>query len=165
MESSGPTLTDGLRQLADRCVFRKEGEYWTIVYEGRAIRLKDAKGLHCLAQLLRNPGREFHATDLIGTGDAAADDAVVGEAAAVGDFGDAGKALDARAKAESAVAWGTSAASSPRQSGLTMLGESSRRVGRWRRSRHSFQPVWASVGAIDRRRRTRSARGSRSRNV
>ncbi len=99
MDGSGPTLTDGPRQ-ADRRVFRKDGEYWTIVYERQAIRLKDAKGLHCLAQLLRNPGRELHAMDLIGAGSAAAGDAVVGEAAAVGDLGDAGKALDARAKAE-----------------------------------------------------------------
>jgi adenylate cyclase len=100
MDGSGPTLTEGPRQAADHRVFRKDGEYWTIVYEGQAIRLRDAKGLHCLAKLLRNPGRELHATDLIGVGGAAAGDPVAGETAAVGDLGDAGKALDARAKTE-----------------------------------------------------------------
>lgn len=45
-------------------VFRKEGEYWTIAYEGATVRLKDAKGLRYLACLLRDPGREFHVADL-----------------------------------------------------------------------------------------------------
>jgi hypothetical protein len=46
-------------------VFRCEGEYWTITYENAVCRLKDAKGLHYLAQLLRHPGREFHVLDLV----------------------------------------------------------------------------------------------------
>jgi hypothetical protein len=46
-------------------VFRHEGEYWTIAYEGAVCRLRDAKGLHYLAQLLRDPGREFHVLDLV----------------------------------------------------------------------------------------------------
>src|SRR5215831_14013834 len=43
-------------------LFRREGEYWTVRYEGSVARLKDAKGLRYLARLLGNPGREFHAT-------------------------------------------------------------------------------------------------------
>jgi non-specific serine/threonine protein kinase len=46
-------------------MFRREGEYWTITYRGTVLRLKDAKGLRYLAQLLRNPGRDFHARDLV----------------------------------------------------------------------------------------------------
>jgi len=40
-------------------VFRLEGEYWTVAYEGSVVRLKSTKGLHYLAQLLRHPGRAF----------------------------------------------------------------------------------------------------------
>ena len=47
---------------------RREGEYWSIAFAGQAFRLKDVKGLHYLAYLLRNPGREFHVLDLAGAG-------------------------------------------------------------------------------------------------
>jgi tetratricopeptide (TPR) repeat protein len=46
-------------------VFRKEGDYWTIAYEAVVFRLKDTKGLHYIAHLLRHPGTEFHANDLV----------------------------------------------------------------------------------------------------
>jgi tetratricopeptide (TPR) repeat protein len=49
-------------------VFRREGEYWSIAFAGQAFRLKDVKGLHYLAHLLRNPGREFHVLDLAAAG-------------------------------------------------------------------------------------------------
>jgi tetratricopeptide (TPR) repeat protein len=45
--------------------FRREGEYWSIGFEGRAFRLRDTKGLHYLAHLLTAPGREVHALDLL----------------------------------------------------------------------------------------------------
>jgi hypothetical protein len=47
-------------------MFRKEGEYWTIGYGGKAFRLKDTKGLGYLAHLLRHPAAEFHVLDLVG---------------------------------------------------------------------------------------------------
>src|ERR1700733_4852716 len=47
-------------------IFRKEGEYWTIGYGGKASRLKDTKGFGYLAHLLRHPGAEFHVLDLMG---------------------------------------------------------------------------------------------------
>jgi hypothetical protein len=47
-----------------RNLFRQEGEYWTVGYEGAVAHLKDAKGLRYLARRLAHPGREFHATDL-----------------------------------------------------------------------------------------------------
>src|SRR5215470_12862351 len=49
---------DGLRQgatpppEADDAVFRQEGDYWTLAYQGSVCRLKDLKGLHYLAFLL-----------------------------------------------------------------------------------------------------------------
>ena len=49
-------------------VFRPEGECWSIAFAGQGFRLKDVKGLHYLAYLLRNPGREFHVLDLAAAG-------------------------------------------------------------------------------------------------
>jgi tetratricopeptide (TPR) repeat protein len=49
-------------------VCRREGEYWSIAFAGQAFRLKDVKGLHYLAYLLRHPGREFHVLDLAAAG-------------------------------------------------------------------------------------------------
>lgn len=45
--------------------FAREGEYWTIAYDGTVVRLRDSTGLRHLAQLLWHPHREFHALDLM----------------------------------------------------------------------------------------------------
>jgi hypothetical protein len=45
-------------------VFRLEGEYWTLVYGGEVVRLRDSKGLHYLAQLIARPGQPIHVADL-----------------------------------------------------------------------------------------------------
>jgi hypothetical protein len=42
---------------AGRNVFRREGEYRSVCYEGSVVRLKDTKGLRHLAHLLAHPGR------------------------------------------------------------------------------------------------------------
>jgi tetratricopeptide (TPR) repeat protein len=70
-------------------VFAREGEYWTVAYEGRVTRLRDSKGLRCLAHLLERPGREVHALEL------ATEGARHGDLAALGD---AGEAIDATAR-------------------------------------------------------------------
>jgi AAA ATPase domain len=88
-------------------VFRREGEYWTVAYDGAVVRLKDAKGLRHLARLLAQPGRELLATDLEGAdrGPSAAvplgpeERARGGELAVRQNLGDAGVLLDAEAKA------------------------------------------------------------------
>jgi tetratricopeptide (TPR) repeat protein len=46
-------------------VFRREGEYWLVAFDGHEFRLQDTKGLTYLAALLANPGREIHALDLV----------------------------------------------------------------------------------------------------
>jgi len=46
-------------------VFRREGDCWTIAYDGRIVRLRDSRGLACLAQLLGHPGHRFPASDLL----------------------------------------------------------------------------------------------------
>lgn len=45
--------------------FKKEGDYWTMGYEGAVTRLKDAKGLRHIHVLLSNPGREIHVLELM----------------------------------------------------------------------------------------------------
>ena len=44
----------------------REGDVWTISFDARTVRLKDTKGIHLLARLLTEPGREIHALDLVG---------------------------------------------------------------------------------------------------
>lgn len=51
--------------IASPCTFRREGDYWTLVYGGSLIRLRDAKALGYLVALLREPGRQWHVTDLL----------------------------------------------------------------------------------------------------
>jgi hypothetical protein len=69
---------------------RREGEYWTVRFSGDAFRMKDSKGLHHLAVLLRAPGREFHVLDLVTSEHGGAATTVLA---------DAGPVLDQRAKA------------------------------------------------------------------
>jgi hypothetical protein len=88
-------------------VFRREGEYWTVVFDGAVVRLRDAKGLRHLARLLAHPGREFHTVDLEAADRPAAPPVPVGlpgraegdQLAVRPDLGDAGALLDAQAKA------------------------------------------------------------------
>src|SRR5262249_25379973 len=46
-------------------IFRQEGDYWSIAWEGHVFRLRDAKGLHYIARLLHHPRSEFHVLDLV----------------------------------------------------------------------------------------------------
>jgi hypothetical protein len=50
---------------SSQSVFRREGEYWTILFAADSFRLRDAKGLRYLSHLLQHPGREFHTLDLV----------------------------------------------------------------------------------------------------
>ena len=47
------------------CVFRREGEYWTVAYDGAVVRIRGAKGMRYLAQLLARPGESIAAGDLM----------------------------------------------------------------------------------------------------
>ena len=44
--------------------FRREGEYWSIEFDGESFRVRDSKGMRHIARLLASPGREVHALDL-----------------------------------------------------------------------------------------------------
>ena len=49
-------------------VFRKEGEYWTLVYEGKGVHMNDRKGFHDLAYLLQRPDEHVDALTLANLG-------------------------------------------------------------------------------------------------
>ncbi|MGH2825889.1 MAG: transcriptional regulator [Actinomycetota bacterium] len=79
---------------------RREGDYWSVVFEGRTVRLRDLKGIRYLARLLAQPGREFHVLDLVAAENPGAAPEESGLAAELSRraLGDAGEMLDARAK-------------------------------------------------------------------
>lgn len=93
------------RLAAPANLFRREGEYWSVSFEGDAFRLKDSKGLRYLAKLLARPGTEMFALDLVmaDSGRAAPRPGARERAEAGLDLtgpGDAGVMLDAKAKAQ-----------------------------------------------------------------
>jgi hypothetical protein len=51
---------------ANAHVFRREGDYWTIIHQGRVLRLRDTKGLRHLARLLHQPDEPVRVTELTG---------------------------------------------------------------------------------------------------
>ena len=61
MRSADPHETRYEQEALLRC----EGDYWTIAYAGRLLRLRDRRGLRYLEVLLRHPGRTFHVTELL----------------------------------------------------------------------------------------------------
>jgi len=46
-------------------IFRLEGEYWTIGFAGRIVRLRSTNGLYYVARLLRNVGKPLLAIELV----------------------------------------------------------------------------------------------------
>jgi tetratricopeptide (TPR) repeat protein len=86
--------------VTDLNVFRREGDYWSVVFEERTVRVRDLKGIRYLARLLANPGRELHVLDLVAAESGRAGGAESGLAAGLSrtGLGDAGEMLDARAK-------------------------------------------------------------------
>jgi DNA-binding response OmpR family regulator len=112
------TTLDSLRQEAPQlppeardAVFRQEGDYWTLAYQGVVCRLKDLKGLHYLAFLLARPGEACHVGALVGAVDhsqvspvtpashALSADQLANHHWHVDGLGDAGTVLDPQAKA------------------------------------------------------------------
>jgi hypothetical protein len=96
-EPSSMPLDSG---VLDQNVFLNEGDYWTVAFGDTKSRLRDTKGLHYLAQLIKNPGREIHALELVGlvTGSVAEPAGVADAGLNVG-TGDLGDILDPEAKA------------------------------------------------------------------
>src|SRR5436190_4915812 len=49
----------------EESLFLRQNDYWIIRYHGHAALLKSTRGLHYLAVLLHDPGREFHVMELL----------------------------------------------------------------------------------------------------
>jgi DNA-binding response OmpR family regulator len=89
-------------------IFRREGEYWTIAYQGRVCRVRDTLGLRYLASLLGSPHKEIHVLDLVASVEnllenvtaEGRDTATLAESGIhISRLGDAGTILDSQAKA------------------------------------------------------------------
>jgi hypothetical protein len=87
-------------RVTDENVFRCEGDYWLLAFEGHTVRLRDLKGLRYLARLLADPGREFHVLDLVAVERGWSSDTDRGSARGLGFSSgpDASVLLDAQAK-------------------------------------------------------------------
>jgi tetratricopeptide (TPR) repeat protein len=79
----------------DATLVRRTDGSWMVECGGASFRLRDTKGLRYLAELIAHPGVERHVLDLVEL----ADPTDANGAAARKHLGDAGPAIDARAKA------------------------------------------------------------------
>jgi predicted ATPase len=76
--------------------FRRSGDLWLVGWRGVSAHVPDRKGMHDLARLLAQPGRELHCLDLLL--DSAPDPAKVARSDVGGAPGDLGEVLDATAR-------------------------------------------------------------------
>lgn len=72
---------------AKRVELERRGELWSVTGFGERVHVKDSRGLQMIARLVEEPENPLHVLDLAGT-------------SAGADAGDAGPALDAKARAE-----------------------------------------------------------------
>jgi predicted ATPase len=63
-------------------ILRRQGDYWTIVFNGVTLHLRDTRGLRYVVHLLRHPGRDFHVLDLVAGAEGASEPRPRGDAAA-----------------------------------------------------------------------------------
>jgi predicted ATPase len=103
LDSPSQTLDSGQVLTLD-AVFRHHGDYWTLAYEGQECRVRDMRGLHYLAYLLRHPNDDIHTVRLIAGDAASGDPALSGSwTAEAGPLSasasDSGELLDAHARA------------------------------------------------------------------
>jgi predicted ATPase len=82
--------------------FVREGDFWTIAYDGTTMRLRDLKGLGYLALLLARPGRDLHVLELVAADGGTAPDqtGIAGEGLHPGRPAGLDPFVDARAKHE-----------------------------------------------------------------
>ena len=78
-------------EVTQQRVFRKEGDFWSISFDGKTIRLKDGKGPVYLSYLLRQPDHDFPAAELL---------KAVSGAVEVTVRSSAGSAIDEQARAQ-----------------------------------------------------------------
>jgi hypothetical protein len=62
---------------AAHATFRRDGHFWTVEFEGRAVRLKDSRGLFYLNLLLQHPDRPISCLELVAAAQGGIDPASV----------------------------------------------------------------------------------------
>ncbi|MBV8139321.1 MAG: hypothetical protein JO121_27385 [Deltaproteobacteria bacterium] len=103
----GSTALTPLPAPASPAIFRQDGEFWTVSYDGKTVRLKDVKGFAYIGRLLSQPDVEIHAIELARVGVAGEESSdlashtveLENDGLHVGHPGDAGEMLDSQAKA------------------------------------------------------------------
>src|ERR671923_301802 len=82
--------------------FAREGEFWTIAYAGKTMRLRDVKGLRYIAFLLAAPGTDVHVLELVAAAEGSSPDGgnPVGDGLHSGRPADLGPVLDQQAREE-----------------------------------------------------------------
>ncbi len=90
----------GAPALREVGTLEREGEYWSLTFDGHTVRVRDVKGMRYLAALLAAPGREIHVLDLVAAerGRTVDRDGAADAPEPVTSRGDAGAILDRRAK-------------------------------------------------------------------
>lgn len=58
-------LAEGIPDPRAQGVCRRDGDYWTLSYEGVTVRVRDMRGLHYLVPLLREPGTAIDVRTLV----------------------------------------------------------------------------------------------------
>ena len=84
-------------------IFRRDGDLWTLASSGKEVRLRDMRGLHYLAMLLREPRREFAPLEMVRSASGLAPTRAEPrdpELHVTSRLGDASPTLDAQARAE-----------------------------------------------------------------
>jgi pimeloyl-ACP methyl ester carboxylesterase len=78
----------------------REGDYWTVRFGERELRIRDSKGIRYLAELLNRPDTELAALELQAVGTGPTPRVPVDREAELREEADLGPVLDARAKAQ-----------------------------------------------------------------
>jgi hypothetical protein len=86
--------------------FKRQGEYWSITYQGKTLGLKHSKGLAYIATLLTHPGERFHVKEMVAmvegasSGNGANRDVRDSDLTVTNDLGGTSSAPDPRARAD-----------------------------------------------------------------
>lgn len=63
--SDVPATSSGTEEVTEESVFRKDGEMWTVSYEGTTKYFRDTKGMNCLWVLISNAGEKYGPAQLL----------------------------------------------------------------------------------------------------
>jgi hypothetical protein len=90
--------TEARASAEDANALQREGDYWSVSFERLTVRVRDLKGMHYLAHLLGDAGREFYVLDLVALESGGTPDGSPPDPGLEHSLGDAGEMLDGRAK-------------------------------------------------------------------